>query len=200
MEWTTAVTMPVVGAFTGWITNLVAIRMLFVPRNPIRIPFLGWTFQGVLPKYQAEIARTVGEVVEKELLTTEDIVQQLRQPQLRQMVLEAVQRQVENRIQQLPAFIPSSWRHWLAATVGALVQQETGRMLDGLVEQARESLDRSNAVSRMVEEKVKGFDVQRLESLATHVASRELRFIVVFGAVLGFVIGLIQLLLVQGLG
>jgi uncharacterized membrane protein YheB (UPF0754 family) len=37
--------------FTGWVTNWVAIKMLFHPRKPIR--FLGMTLHGVFPKNQA---------------------------------------------------------------------------------------------------------------------------------------------------
>ena len=55
------VLLPLIAAFTGWVTNLVAIRMLFHPRHEWRI--LGLRIQGILPKRQPDLARKVGQVV-----------------------------------------------------------------------------------------------------------------------------------------
>ena len=62
---------PVVGALVGWFTNWLAIRMLFRPRQPAR--FLGWTFQGVIPRRHAQLADRIAETVENSLLTPEDL-------------------------------------------------------------------------------------------------------------------------------
>lgn len=39
---------PLIGGFIGWLTNWVAIKMLFYPREPKKILFV--TFQGIFPK------------------------------------------------------------------------------------------------------------------------------------------------------
>ena len=57
---------PFIGAGIGWITNVVAIRMLFRPKEPIKVG--GITLQGVLPKRQKELAKAIALAVEKELL------------------------------------------------------------------------------------------------------------------------------------
>ena len=54
------------GAFIGWITNRIAIRMLFRPYRPWGIG--RFSLQGLLPARQQELARVVGETVAKELL------------------------------------------------------------------------------------------------------------------------------------
>ena len=81
---------PVVGAFIGWLTNYVAIKMLFRPRQPWR--FLGLSLQGVMPKRQHDIAVKIGEVVEEDLLNSEDILNAINTEELRAhlaMVIEA---------------------------------------------------------------------------------------------------------------
>jgi uncharacterized membrane protein YheB (UPF0754 family) len=45
---------PFIGAFIGWITNWLAIKMLFHPRKPIKILFI--TFHGIFPKNKPRIA------------------------------------------------------------------------------------------------------------------------------------------------
>lgn len=46
MDWQ-IFSLPIVAAVIGWGTNVIAIRMLFWPRRPIRI--LGWEFWGSCP-------------------------------------------------------------------------------------------------------------------------------------------------------
>ncbi|MBQ6393463.1 MAG: DUF445 family protein, partial [Eubacterium sp.] len=63
---------PVVGALIGYLTNWIAVKMLFHPRYEIRIwgrklPFT----PGVIPKGQPRLARGIGNVVKNQLLTTE---------------------------------------------------------------------------------------------------------------------------------
>ena len=55
----------------GWLTNWLAIRMLFRPREPLRL--LGWSLQGVIPRRHAQLAERIAETVEKSLLTQKDL-------------------------------------------------------------------------------------------------------------------------------
>ena len=52
---------PFISAFIGWITNWIAIKMLFHPKDPKRI--LGVTFHGIFPKRQQQFATKLGAVV-----------------------------------------------------------------------------------------------------------------------------------------
>ncbi|MBU0485919.1 MAG: DUF445 family protein [Proteobacteria bacterium] len=65
---------PLVGAFIGYMTNYVAIRMLFRPLKPwrlfgIRVPMT----PGVIPGKRHELAINIGEMVGEHLLTSKDI-------------------------------------------------------------------------------------------------------------------------------
>ncbi|MEZ4979183.1 MAG: DUF445 family protein, partial [Chitinophagales bacterium] len=53
--------LPIIAGLIGWLTNFLAVKMLFYPRNPKQI--LGITFHGVFPKRQAHVAEKVGELV-----------------------------------------------------------------------------------------------------------------------------------------
>ena len=63
---------PLVGAVIGYFTNYIAVKMLFLPRDEVRLfgkklPFT----PGIIPRRKQELARSVGKMVEKELLTKE---------------------------------------------------------------------------------------------------------------------------------
>ncbi|PIE58328.1 MAG: hypothetical protein CSA33_03825 [Desulfobulbus propionicus] len=65
---------PVIGAFIGYLTNKVAIRMLFRPLNPwhvfgIRVPMT----PGVIPSQRYRLADNIGEMVGNHLLTSTEI-------------------------------------------------------------------------------------------------------------------------------
>ncbi|NLK52516.1 MAG: DUF445 domain-containing protein, partial [Syntrophomonadaceae bacterium] len=46
-------------------TNVLAIRLLFHPRRPYRLPWTQYEIQGLLPKRRMELARDIGQVVER---------------------------------------------------------------------------------------------------------------------------------------
>ena len=63
---------PIAGAIIGYVTNSIAIKMLFRPLEEkrlfgIRIPFT----PGILPKQRQKLSYSIGSMVERELLTAE---------------------------------------------------------------------------------------------------------------------------------
>lgn len=73
-----AIVAPVVGGIIGYITNDLAIRMLFRPRKAVYIGKFHVPFTpGLIPSQQARIAKSIGEVVSRQLLNEETLRQTL---------------------------------------------------------------------------------------------------------------------------
>lgn len=67
-----------VGAIIGYITNWLAIKMLFRPHKEIRIGKFKVPFTpGLIPKERHRMARSVGETIGRHLLTKDTIIQSL---------------------------------------------------------------------------------------------------------------------------
>jgi uncharacterized membrane protein YheB (UPF0754 family) len=69
---------PLLGAVIGYVTNAIAIRMLFRPLTELRV--LGVRLPltpGIIPKQRAQLAESIGEMVSRELLTEEAVRRQL---------------------------------------------------------------------------------------------------------------------------
>ena len=85
---------PVAGAIIGWVTNYVAIKLLFRPHIPFSI--LGYQVQGVIPKRRKEIARSMARAIEKDLLSSGDFAKALSgldwEKEIENTVEEAVER------------------------------------------------------------------------------------------------------------
>ncbi|PLX86078.1 MAG: DUF445 domain-containing protein [Desulfuromonas sp.] len=82
---------PLLGALIGYVTNYIAIRMLFRPLKPWRICGLRLPLTpGIIPAKRGELARRMGEMVGSHLLTPEDVGLALSQPELRRELKGAV--------------------------------------------------------------------------------------------------------------
>jgi uncharacterized membrane protein YheB (UPF0754 family) len=85
------ITDPLVGAIIGYITNDIAIRMLFRPTNPIyilgrRVPFT----PGLIPKEKARLAEAVGKTVGGNLLTADTVESALLSDRMTEKITGAV--------------------------------------------------------------------------------------------------------------
>lgn len=67
---------PVIGAIIGYLTNNIAVKMLFRPLRPIKIGKYTLPFTpGIIPKGQSRLAKAVGAAVGNNLLT-EDVFEE----------------------------------------------------------------------------------------------------------------------------
>jgi len=82
---------PVVGAIIGYVTNAVAIKMLFRPLKEIR--FLGRRLPftpGILPRERHKLAESIGRMVEQELLTSDVLRERLAKTEVREKIRETL--------------------------------------------------------------------------------------------------------------
>lgn len=82
---------PLVGSVIGYFTNYLAVKMLFHPRKEVKV--FGHTLPftpGVIPKGKPRLAKAIGEVVGKQLLTSEDISKNLLADQTKEMISEQI--------------------------------------------------------------------------------------------------------------
>jgi len=78
---------PLVGAVIGYVTNLVAIKMLFRPLKEVRLFRLRLPFTpGILPRERAKLAESIGGMVERELLTPGVLRERLGRAEVRRNI------------------------------------------------------------------------------------------------------------------
>lgn len=195
MNWE-LISLPIVAAVIGWGTNVIAIRMLFWPREPIR--FFGFELLGVLPKRKQDIARSIGEVLNDDLLPTEELIAAVNSEETRTRVARLITDNLTAKIQRfLPRFIMEHAEGKIRPLLEDLVSSEMENLFTQLSEDFSQELKEQRFLAKLVEDKINSFDLVHLEQLVLKVARNELRYIELFGAVIGFVIGLVQILLVH---
>lgn len=190
MNWE-LLSLPIVAAIVGWGTNVIAIRMLFWPREPIS--FLGWEFLGVLPKRKPEIAQSIGEVLNDELLPTDELIAAINTRETRERVALLITNNLAAKIYRfLPRFIMEYTEDKIRQHLNDLVNSEVDNLFLQLSENFSQELKDNKLLGNLVEAKINSFDLVHLERLVLKVAKNELRYIEFFGAILGLIIGLIQ--------
>ena len=190
--------LPILAALIGWITNYLAIKMLFHPHQPKKI--LGLTFQGVFPKRQAQIAEKLGELVANELFSMKDVAQKIEDLSTQPEALEEVGKRIEQTIRgklisafpMLSMFLSDE----MIEKVTGLFKEELEDFLrvsaQGIAVKMEDSVD----IQALVREKVQAFSSNKIEELLLGFMEQEFRFIEKIGAVLGFLIGCIQVFVV----
>ncbi|MDO5411125.1 MAG: DUF445 family protein [Lachnospiraceae bacterium] len=88
---------PVIGAGIGYFTNYIAVKMLFHPRNPVRVGRFVLPFTpGIIPKRKKELGRAIGRAVEDELFGGEEIKRVLLAEETRAVVAAGIAEQMES--------------------------------------------------------------------------------------------------------
>lgn len=117
---------PLLGAFIGYMTNYVAIRMLFRPLRPwrlfgIRIPMT----PGVIPSKRHDLAKNIGRMVGSQLLTPTDVGRALNrqgfQQELQHLVNARVTTILNRDLGPLPTIIPQRFQSYFDAGVKILL-------------------------------------------------------------------------------
>jgi uncharacterized membrane protein YheB (UPF0754 family) len=196
----TWITIPAISGVIGWVTNAIAVKMIFRPIRPVNV--LGLRVQGLIGRRQPELARSVGAVVGDHLVQHDDIAKGFRKVDLHSLLAEVLEKGMAPKIEELRALpliggflTPERIGDLRGSIVKKILEQE-----DLIFEKLEQAIEQGLDVRKLVEEKVANFEIQKLESIILQVARKELRAIEILGGVLGALIGLIQVLVFGWLG
>ena len=193
--WIRLASIPLVGALIGYVTNWLAVKMIFRPRRPIRL--LGISWQGLVPRRQPELAASIGHTVQRHLISHDDLRRILEKPSVQQTIEKALHEKIASfldlRVGQIHPMLGTFLRGSLRDKLEGMVIDELRRSLVEFSGQLLDRLEDEIDFQRIVEEKVRAFDLDRLESIIQGIAHRELKSIEWAGALLGGLIGLAQL-------
>lgn len=185
-----------VTALIGWGTNWVAIKMLFRPRKPFYCFRLNW--QGLIPRRRSQIASTIAEIVERDILSSHTIQHELKQinlnPYLREIAQRLVRESLSKKLKSIPLignFISDSSIDMLEKMTLESIEEEAKPLMERLAVEMESRVH----VKRIIEEKINQFDLDKLEAMILETARKEFKLIEWVGGILGFAVGVVQLLI-----
>jgi uncharacterized membrane protein YheB (UPF0754 family) len=189
-------TVPIIGAFIGWITNWLAIKMLFHPRKPVKILFI--TFHGIFPKNKPRIADKLGTVVQRDLINFTDIKDRLQDPDALNNFKEEIASRVDDALRDridkstlASILVPEQLIQSVHKTIVDEIEANLPTVIGSSIDKIEEKLD----IQELVRNKVSNFSDEKLEQLLLDITAKEFTFIEIIGGVLGLIIGIIQLII-----
>jgi uncharacterized membrane protein YheB (UPF0754 family) len=189
--------MPVFGLIVGWFTDWLALKMIFNPKQPINI--LGFRVQGLFLKRRREVAADYGTLIADEVITARKIIEALLRGPLSDRVFALVRRQVQASLdtglaKPLAVLTVGTARYQqMKRTITAKVVDRLPETLTYLEEYARDAMDvRTVLVARMQD-----LDELQFEALIRPAFEQDEWILITVGAVLGFVMGEAQALVLE---
>jgi len=191
--------LPLIAGLIGWFTNYIAVWMLFRPRRPVRI--LGLTFQGIFPKRQKVLAERIGRLVAEQLLSSTDLKEKLLAEDNVDEILDMIEGRIDDYLlHTFPEKYPITSIFFgtrRKAQIKADLVGEVNVAVPELLSSYADKIDEKVDIEQMVRSKVESLDPVMLEKLLNGILKSEFKFIEWVGAILGFIIGLLQVLIAE---
>lgn len=185
---------PIICALIGWLTNYLAVKMLFHPRKPVKVLF--YTVQGIFPKRQKALAKNLGDMIQGQLISHEDVTKLLHDSEfldkVKQMADDYVETLLAEKLTAINPMIAMFLNSETAGKIKALLSRELGELIPRVIAETSAQLEEHLNFSELVREKVEAFSMDQLEEILFSIMKKEFRFIELVGGVLGFLVGLFQ--------
>ncbi|MFW5864634.1 MAG: DUF445 domain-containing protein [Candidatus Izemoplasmataceae bacterium] len=190
------ISMIIIGGFIGYLTNKIAVKMLFRPIQPKRV--LMFRFQGLLPKRKSTIAKSMGRVIEQEFLTKDDIVETFLNEETKSSFKALLKVRLTEKIN---ALIPPMFKSMLGSNLDSMIKNFIEKDGEELIHEVFDHL-RNHGIEKLdipalVEEKVDAMDIIEFEKLVYDIVDKELKHIEIVGLFLGMFIGLAQYFIIN---
>ena len=182
----------VIGGLIGYITNVIAIKLIFRPINPIKIPILNIEIIGMIPKRKTEIATNIAKVVEEQFISVDEITDNIITKQDKQHIIDYIKVRVKLILSEKMTLIPSTIRNLVQNYVSEIIEDEIREGIDELSEEMIIKTKNRINIKEIIEDKINELDLYELETIILQIVKNELRHIEVLGLILGFFIGIVQ--------
>lgn len=183
-----------IGAMIGWITNYIAIKMLFRPYKEMN--FLFFKIQGLIPKRRSEIAISIADTVQKELISLKDITSSLNADELEEkmgtvidkILEEKLESEITKKFPMLAMFLSDEIISKIKSMIKTSILENKETIINMFTSYLEEKVD----FKKIIIENVEAFSLEKLEEITYSLAKKELKHIEVIGAILGGIIGIFQ--------
>jgi uncharacterized membrane protein YheB (UPF0754 family) len=211
---------PVLGAFIGYITNWLAIKMLFRPYEPkyifgFHIPFT----PGLIPKRRKEIAEAIAKTIEEHILPQEKLIKLFEDSNYKNRLHKRVELVIDDLIDSIVEDIRRTIKDGISLgkinIKGAVILTAIDKLLDKAIDNLKQKLKKkliekaSDKIEKHIEEELPiligqlkiremvmetfmEIDIQTLEKIVIGFSEDQLKHITYTGAILGFFIGIVQ--------
>ena len=192
--WYLLALIPIISSTIGWVTNVLAVKMMFYPAEFVGIKPVGW--QGLVPANAVRLAKALHTLISTKLLRLQELFSEeevdelltARDDQLRAKTRESVEALAEVHFAAMWQSIPESARETVLETAYTEVRTVARVVLRRLVDDVEALIDLEGMVVDAASTRRK-----LMARIFSEVGRDEFRFIERSGLYFGFLFGLVQL-------
>src|SRR6056297_2447107 len=137
---------PIIGAIIGYFTNYIAVKMLFRPLLPINIPIFNISIQGLLPSRRDELAVSIAESIESNLLSIESIIEEFDKEVIKEELNIIIKETIEKKINDnfkyvMPKMLKDVSREILTDIVQEEIDNNFDSWMDNIANKIKNEVD-----------------------------------------------------------
>ncbi len=190
--------LPVGGLIVGYLTNDLALRMIFQPQTPINI--FGFKLQGLFIKRQKEVAKAYAKIIADNIMTMPNISEQIFKGQSVDKMIKIIEKHVSQSVDNTAGFSSSlikfttgsqAYENIKLVTTQRFVEA-TPQYIHVIFDYAKQALD----IEHTLREKMGGLPAPEFVGFLRPVFQEDEMKLIIIGAILGMLAGFLQLLIV----
>lgn len=188
--------LPAGGLVVGYLTNLLALKLIFRPVHPVKVgPF---TIQGLFMKRQNEVSEEYARILANDLLKAEHIFEFILENNGMETIADIARRNIREAVDKTTG---TTRRMLLELAVGSKkferIKHQIAEMFVHVLPQSIQGMfqyaDESLQIAETLESKLKSLTKEEFEDVLHPVFQEDEFTLVIVGAVLGGVAGVIQM-------
>jgi uncharacterized membrane protein YheB (UPF0754 family) len=187
-------TLAVAGAVHGWLTNYLALNLIFRPLRPTRIG--PWTLQGLFLRRQREVAGVWCHLVTREILTIRALMRSMLTGPRSARAQELIRRHLKPLVQEAIDAVGPIAQMAVGSDGVDRIQQKLGdkalAVSSDPFEDERFNEERAQVVERMLRERMEKLPPEEFQDLLRPCFKEDEKTLLALGSVVGFVVGLLQ--------
>ncbi|WP_205660622.1 DUF445 family protein [Amycolatopsis antarctica] len=192
------IVLPLFGVLIGWFTDWLALKMIFLPREPRR--FFGfYTWQGVFQKRKDQVAADYGDMIASEIITIPNILEGVLNGPKSDRLFEIITREVRRTIDTQASVV----KPFVAVAVGSRNFQEMKRtaarraaeLVPSTIHHAETYATNALDVRNTIVDRMRKLSPMEFEELLRPAFRQDEWKLIAVGAIIGGLVGELQVLL-----
>ena len=188
--------LPVGGLVVGYLTNFLALKLIFRPIEPVKIGPV--TVQGLFMKRQNEVSEAYSKILADELLSAEKIFDFIIETKGLDLLSELSRKHIDELVDNSTGstkktFIKLAGGSQKYDRIKTLAAKMFAEVLPSSIKGMFEYADRTLQIGHTLENRLKSLSKRDFEDVLHPIFEEDEHILIIVGAVLGLVAGFIQL-------
>ncbi|MCB1200639.1 MAG: DUF445 family protein [Leptospiraceae bacterium] len=187
-------TLPIQGVIVGYLTNYLALRMIFRPLHPKK--FGPFTYHGLFLKRQAEVSKQYAELVAQNILTPRKILEQVLYGRATEEIFALIRQSVARAVDHTANVAKPIMSITMGSEKYDMLRDYAVAKMTGLIPASAQRLEKyvgeAMDIERTMYERMKALEPDEFEKILRTAFQEDEFILILVGAVLGAAVGLGQ--------